>query len=263
MPKISGLTILKNGITCGYTFVETLKCLDAICDEIIICEGNSTDGTIDYINRIKNDKFKIYSYDWGNCSDGTKFADITNDGLDKCTGEYIFYLQSDEIIHECEYDKVKSLINDGYDAIYMQFAHLRYTMLKKIQSNAYEHAIRIIKNKKGIRSITDGYNFGGEITSATYSNILVYHAGYVFLKNILQKMINHADSFYITNSNYQERKAKSINLLNRLNAGEQIDPEYAHQILEPFYTLVDHGCILPSLLQKHVGALSYNPEVNL
>lgn len=263
MPTVSGLTILRNGITCGYTFIETIKCLDAICDEIIIIEGNSSDDTMNYINQIKNDKFKIYSQDWHNGSNGYTFKDVTNLGLSKCTKDYVFYLQADEVIHENDYDKLRALIDQGYDAISVNFIHLRYSMLQKIKDNAYTEAYRIIKNHANISSIDDGYSFGGNIQNPTHSHINVFHAGYVFVKNILLKMINHADNYYQTNDNYQYRKLKSIELLNRLNNGETLDINDVHRILEPFYELVDHQLELPGLLSNHIGAMYYDPKRNL
>lgn len=255
---ISGLTILRNGIECGYTFVETIQTLSQICDEVIVCEGHSTDNTWEVLNNIKTDKIKLYRDHWQQSTNGLEFARITNIGLSRCSGDYIFYLQADELIHEKDYDHIKNLINSNqHNSIHFHFVHLRYDIRKKIANDAYTSAIRVIRSNAGIHSESDGYNFIGNVHPGIESGVVVYHAGYVFLRNILLKMINHSKIYYVGNSNYKDRANTAKKLLDRLNTGQHVSPEEAHQALEPFYGVVPHGLPIPKLLEKHLDKLEY------
>lgn len=257
--KLSGLTLVRNGFECGYTFIETIKTLEAICDEVIVCEGYSTDNTFEAIKQHKSDKTIIYQDEWQKSSCGLEFARITNLGMSRCSGDYIMLLQADEIIHESNLPKIRQIVDTNqFNSIQFGFIHLRYDLANKINDpGVYDQAIRIIRNKIGIGCDYDGWNFAGPVQPSTMTHITVYHAGYVFLYNILQKMINHAKEYYVTESNYQERAKIASGILDNLKLGHHVAIEDVHQSLEPYYRLVPHGLPIPALLQRHIGKLKY------
>lgn len=259
--KISGLTILKNGLKCGYIFVEVIETLNEICDEIIVCEGGSDDGTLEIIREMaeKNPKINLYVDNWNTSSNGFAFRDVTDQGMKRCTGDYIFYLQADEIIHKHDLPEIRRMVEmDVYNSIHFHFAHLRYSVDLKLEGDqGYRNAIRIVRNIPDIRSKYDAYSFEGNIHPGHLSNITVFHAGYVFVENILKKMINHAESFYQKNDNYQDRAKTAKKLLAKIQGGGTVSPEEAHQALEPFYKLKPHGLEVPELLARHRGAMKY------
>ena len=97
---ISGMTFICNGIECGYIFSETMKTLEAMCDEVIICEGFSDDDTYAEILKHKSAKTKIFRDEWHKGSGGAEFRRITELGVSRCNGDYTMMLQADEVIHE-------------------------------------------------------------------------------------------------------------------------------------------------------------------
>lgn len=253
--KISGLTIVKNAISNGYLIAEVIDNLTAIADEIIVCDGYSTDGTAEYLKQRSD--IILYQDHWHTSNNGKEFANITNLGLSRCSGDYICYLQADEIIHENQIDALKSLINSGiYNSIICNFHHIRYDFGLELDGG-YKHAIRVVKNVCGISSLFDGYDFTGAIRPQMHSAINIYHFGYVFLYNILNKMINHADWFYLSSNNYQHRKDIAIELIDRLNAGEHIDPLTIQPILEPEYKLCEHHLPMPGRVERLKAATHY------
>jgi len=265
--KIIGLTILRNGIDCGYTFVETIKTLEMVCDEVIVCEGMSTDGTRDVLRKLESDKIKIIEEPWRSSSScGFEFASATNIGLSHCNGDYIFYLQADEVIHENDVAKVRELIQSNqYNSLVFDFIHLRYHFTHKLatigsDTDPYTKAIRVIKANCGIVSGYDAYTFTGNTSPTCDTGITIYHAGYVFPYNIAKKMINHA-KYYAGADNYQQRAQIATQLLARMEAGETISNDDLHMALEPFYTLTPHGLPCPALLQPHIGKVRYTPII--
>ena len=252
--KISGLTIVRNALSNGYLIAEVIDALVAVSDEVIVCDGFSDDGTFEYLQT--RDDIKLFQDDWDLQSvDGFEFAKITNKGIQRCDGDYIFYLQADELIHESQFSKLRELIlSDKYNSIIFQFCHIRYD-LDHCLNEGYKRAIRVIRNV-GNYSDYDGYDFAGNVEPKYGSDINIYHYGYVFLENILAKMINHAN-FYVGAENYLQRKQLSQDFLIRIEAGECLDPLELQKTLEPMYTLRKHGLPMPACVKRLQGATKY------
>ena len=115
-PSISGYTTTRNCIDQGYPYVESIQSLLGFCDEVCVVDGGSTDGTWEKLTTLaaENDRIKIHQEkrDWSDL----RFAVF--DGLQKdvarkmCTGQFCWQQDSDEIVHENDYLKVKELIKN-------------------------------------------------------------------------------------------------------------------------------------------------------
>lgn len=258
--KISGLTIIRNAFVNGYPIAEVIDNLALISDEIIVCDGYSTDGTAEYLQNRTD--ITLYQDHWNlQSKNGLEFANITNCGLERCSGDYVFYLQADEIMHPSDTLLLRDLIKaDLYNAIFCDFYHIRYDF-DYMLTGGYKSAVRAIRNKCGISSEFDGFSFLGNITPSFHSGLIVYHFGYVFLQNIFRKMINHADCFYHEAANYHRRKELALDYLARMERGEIIDPLEAQRVLEPEYALTKHNTAIPACMERLRGAIAYTlPE---
>ena len=112
-PKVSGYTTTRNCISQKYPFEESIKSMLGFADEVVVVDGGSDDGTwellVDWSE--KEEKLNVYqeSRDWSH----TRHAVF--DGLQKavarskCTGEFLWQMDSDEIVHEDDYEKIISL----------------------------------------------------------------------------------------------------------------------------------------------------------
>jgi glycosyltransferase involved in cell wall biosynthesis len=125
---ISGFMIVKDVIKQGYPFVEAITSALPICDEFLISDGYSTDGTYAVLQRIAslNRKVKIYREQWPNKKDSTVLADVTNNLRRKCQFDYILSVQANEIIHEQSAPLIKALpsmfpIVDTFSFPFIQF----------------------------------------------------------------------------------------------------------------------------------------------
>ena len=113
--KISGYTTTKNVIESDYPWQESIKSMLGFCDEVVVVDGGSSDGTWEALKTMEevygNDKLKIYQVkrDW----DHYRFAIF--DGLQKaearkrCTHEWCWQMDVDEVVHEKDYEKVRKL----------------------------------------------------------------------------------------------------------------------------------------------------------
>lgn len=110
---ISGYTTTYNCIKNEYPFKECIKSLENFCDEIVIVDGGSTDGTWEYLLNLSENNKKIKAYqnklDWENESpvilDGGQKAYARK----KCTSDFCWQIDVDEIVYEKDVEKIFKL----------------------------------------------------------------------------------------------------------------------------------------------------------
>ena len=120
-PKIAGVLSLKNAISQGYPFLESIYSFLSFGDELFIEDGESSDGTLEILEEIsKNKKIKLFSgYKWLSVSKkGHAIRDAYNHVLKKVKdyyqnkqGVYLMQVQANEIIPEENYRYIKLLPN--------------------------------------------------------------------------------------------------------------------------------------------------------
>ena len=147
--KISVFTLIKNEVDyIGYCIMSILDYVD----EFIYYDGNSTDGTIELIEYIKNkydktDKIKLFkNKDPKDLQDD--YIKLFNGCLKKCTGDYIWFLHPDMIVVNPE--SIRSQI-DGtsirYNINMTSFAGNREHIITAGRSNKWA---TIFKNDFGL-----------------------------------------------------------------------------------------------------------------
>jgi len=125
VPRISGYTTTHNCATRGYPFEESIRSLAGFCDEIIVADAGSDDGTLESLGKlaaeIKGLKIHVQPVDWN-----AKGFAYESDGKLKafarslCTGDICWQQDIDEVVHEDDYAKIKNLASrfpNGVDLI--------------------------------------------------------------------------------------------------------------------------------------------------
>lgn len=108
-PKLSGYTHVFNAETGGYPYIESIKSMLGFCDEVIVVDGGSKDGTVEKIKAIGDDRVQVIERQWD-------WEEPGMDGMQKafgramCSGEFLWQQDSDEIVHEKDYDKIRKLV---------------------------------------------------------------------------------------------------------------------------------------------------------
>jgi glycosyltransferase involved in cell wall biosynthesis len=111
--KISGYTTTKDCIKQNYPWQQTIQSLLGFCDEVVIVDGGSKDGTWEELQSLAKENKKIVIHQQVRDWDHERFAVF--DGLQKalarslCTGNFCWQMDSDEIVHENDYGKIRSL----------------------------------------------------------------------------------------------------------------------------------------------------------
>lgn len=167
--KISGFTFVKNATKLYYPVKESILSILPIVDEFVVALGNSDPGdyTKEEILSIGSDKIRIIDTVWdlGAYPHNTIFAQQTDLAKEACTGDWLFYLQSDELVHEKHLDIIKNaceehLTDEKIEGLLFEYRHFwgDYQHIHQAH-NWYPREIRIIRNKPEIHSWKDAQSF--------------------------------------------------------------------------------------------------------
>jgi glycosyltransferase involved in cell wall biosynthesis len=112
-PTISGYTTTKDCIDNQYPWEQSIKSMLGFCDEVIVMDGGSKDETYSKLLDWAQDeeKLKVYQVkrDWSHprfaVFDGAQKALART----KCTMDFCWQMDADEVVHEEDYQKIKSL----------------------------------------------------------------------------------------------------------------------------------------------------------
>lgn len=156
--------IVKDALEQGYPFVEAMASALPVCDEFLVSDGYSKDGTYEVLERIANlnPKVKVYRHRWPNKRDSTVLADETNQIRAKCRFEHIFCLQANEVVHEQSVPFIKALPSMLPAVNTFSFPYIQ--LLSKFKFTE-EFRLRFAKNLPEIVAVNDAWTLG---TSKTF-----------------------------------------------------------------------------------------------
>lgn len=191
--KVSGFTFIKNGQLLGYPFIESIKSILPIVDEFVIAHGPSEDQTLEMILALNEPKIKLIETQW--CQNmrakGYVYGQQKMIAQFNCTGDWAFYLEADEVVHEDDFpvilDAMKKYKDDPeVEALVFDYLHFYGSANTYAWSPAwYKRAPRIIKTS--VRSYApDGLfwlvldkNKVGRYPKAALVGATMYHYGWV------------------------------------------------------------------------------------
>ncbi|MDP4267516.1 MAG: glycosyltransferase family 2 protein [Bacteroidota bacterium] len=226
---VAGFTFIRNAVKFDYPIVESIKSILPVCDNFIVCVGNSEDGTYDLIRSIDPEKIVIIDSVWDdNLREGGKVLAVeTNKAFQAIPAEtdWAFYIQGDEVVHEKYLDNIMSSMHkwkDNKDVEGLLFKYLHFYGSYDyigISPRWYKNEIRIIRNNKKIYSYKDAQGFrinDNQKLKVKPIDAYVYHYGWVKEPKAMQKkqeIFNkywHDDKWIETNIS----KNESFNYLN-------------------------------------------------
>lgn len=189
-PFISGFTVIRNARQMGYPVVQAIRSILPIVDEYVVGVGQSDDDTREIIESIDDPRIRIFDAYWDPTKQRSGFvlAEKTNEALDQCRGEWCFYLQADEVVHE---DGLPAIVeacrryrsNPRVEGLLFKYIHFygSYSVIAKAR-NWYRQEVRIVRRSAGARSIWDAQSFliGGERKPRVkWSGATIHHYGHV------------------------------------------------------------------------------------
>jgi len=165
--RISGFSFVRNAIDLYYPVVESIRSALPVCDEFVVAAGDSTDGTTELLRSIDNPKLRIIETVWDpeHFVRGYSNAVQTNIALDSCKGDWAFYLQADEVVHEDDLgplvERLRAYRDDPrVDGLLFEYLHF-YGSYDRYQTshNWYRREVRVVRSGRGIRSWHDAQGF--------------------------------------------------------------------------------------------------------
>ena len=123
---------------------------------------------------IPSSKLRIFETEWdlSRRNGGTLLSEQTNLALERCEGDWCFYLQADEVLHEDDYDLIVRAMRRNLDrkqVLGLWFRYLHFLGDYKIRNAlGYHTSTRIIRNGMSLKSIRDASKFGWSNDRALY-----------------------------------------------------------------------------------------------
>jgi len=217
--KISGFSFVRNGIKLYYPVVESIQSILPIVDEFVIAvgKGDEDDTTREQIAAIGDPKIKIIDTVWEEkyFKKGIINAIQTNIAKQACSGDWLFYLQADEVVHEkylpviqarCEELLDKSEVEGllfGYKHFWGDYQHYHNS------HGWYPYEIRIIRNRPDIYSWQSAQSFrrfdyydnprqqdGHHKLKVARVAAEIYHYGWVRPPHLMQNKRRSLDSLH-------------------------------------------------------------------
>ncbi len=215
--KVSGFTFVRNGIKFKYPFVESIKSILPICDEFIVNCPESEDNTLEVLKKLQkeNPKIKIIETEWDESmrTGGKILAHHTNIALSHCKGDWCFYLQADEVVHEKYLNYIyknmeKYLDNKKVEGFLFKYLHFYMSFKTYFDKRPfYRREIRIIRNGIGVYSYKDaqGFRIDDRKLRVVLLNAYIYHYGWVRPETIMKEKQKNLDKYWHDDKWIEER----------------------------------------------------------
>jgi glycosyltransferase involved in cell wall biosynthesis len=195
--KVSGFTFLRNGQQFGYPFVASIRSVLPVVDEFVIALGPCEDDTERMLREIGDPKIRIIPTRWNErlrpdySVKGFVYGQQKSIALFNCTGDWAFYLEADEVVHENDLPKIRAamerhLNDDRVEALAFDYLHFYGNANTYIWSPGwYRSEVRILRNT--IPAWSSESLFFNVIVShkksrqprAAHTGATIYHYGWV------------------------------------------------------------------------------------
>jgi hypothetical protein len=258
--KVSGFTFLRNGQQLGYPFAESIRSVLPIVDEFVVALGPCEDDTEKLLREIGDPKICIIPTQWNERirSDyslkGFVYGQQKSIALFNCTGDWAFYLEGDEVVHENDLQKIRGamehyLDDDRVEALAFDYLHFYGNANTYAWSPRwYRTEVRIVRNTipvwgpKGLFFVVPDSHATGHYPRAAHTGATIYHYGWVRGETQMNSKIAAVGKFWGEKSapttDYTQVDSATLKLFtgthpkvvqNWLPAGEgifQADPNY-------------------------------------
>ena len=234
--KISGFSFGRNTSKLYYPIKESVLSILPICDEFIFVlgKGDDDDNTLAILESIDSPKLKIVHTEWDTekFPNGMENAHQTDIAISHCTGDWLFYVQADEVVHEKYLSGIQKRCEDllnhsEVEALLFKYKHFFGDYEHYINHHGwYQNEIRIIRNRPDIHSFESAQSFrripnfdgksyrnrqGSHLLQVAPLEAYIYHYGWVRPPKYMQSKKKALDSIHkgdkTAESLYKERDA--------------------------------------------------------
>jgi glycosyltransferase involved in cell wall biosynthesis len=194
---VSGFTFLRNGQKLGYPFVASIRSILPIVDEFVVALGPCDDDTEKKLREIGDPKIRIIPTQWNEriqpdySVKGFVYGQQKSIALFNCTGDWAFYLEADEVVHENDLPKIRAVMEKylnepRVEALAFDYLHFYGNANTYAWSPGwYRSEVRIIRNTipawgpEGLFFIVLEKHKKGRYPRAAHTGATIYHYGWV------------------------------------------------------------------------------------
>ncbi|UCC71973.1 MAG: hypothetical protein JSV86_16640 [Gemmatimonadota bacterium] len=253
--RISGFSFTKNAVKLYYPIKEAILSILPIVDEFVLAlaEGDPDDTTREVVESIGDPRIRIVEGVWDEAAGALAYSQLTNVALDECSGDWCFYIQADEVVHEDDLPIVRGrceqlLADRRVEGLLFDYLHFFGDYNHYQTSHGwYQKEIRVIRNGLGIRSVRDAQSFRypdqGRLTVAR-AGARIFHYGWVRPPRLMQN--------------------KHVAFWTHRKGREAVEAEYAGVAAMdygPLGRLPVYGGSHPAVMQERIAALEWSDEL--
>lgn len=208
--SISGFTFLRNGVKLGFPFEASVRSLLPLVDEFVIAVGRGEDDTRERLLAIADPKIRLIDTVWNERMESRGFVYAQQKMIAQfaCTGDWAFYLEGDEVLHEAELAAIRASVDAHHadrriEAFVFDYLHFYGSPHWLAVSPAwYRRECRLIRNT--IRSYAPDGQFWvvmdkhrrGRPPNAALANAHIYHYGHVRRTDYMQAKLDQVSKYW-------------------------------------------------------------------
>jgi hypothetical protein len=268
--KISGFSFLRNGSKLHYPILESIRSALPLVDEFVIALGDSDpdDDTRERIEAIGSDKIVLFDTVWDleKYPRGMEHAHQTDLAKERCSGDWLLYLQGDEVMHEDDLEVLRAscerwLDVPEVDGMLFDYLHFWGDYDHVHDSHAwYKQEIRLVRNDPQIHSFRSAQSFrripnfdgvsyrvkeGTEKLTVVHSGARIFHYGWVRPPAAMQKK-----RVYFTNNHKGSAVAETMERI------ESVEFDYG-----PLAGVPRFEGTHPAVMQEAMQALDWDDQL--
>jgi glycosyltransferase involved in cell wall biosynthesis len=184
--RLGGTIFAYNAIDQDYCVEESIKSLIELCDQVVVLDCGSTDGTAQLIRKYASHKTIIVCLDkkeWGLHGGKERLSHFTNLAKSFLSTEWHYNQQADELVHQDCYENVRKAI---------EVKNAQAFLCKRINLwGDSQHFLDVPQHRKPVsteitrlartiyRSVDDAESINAPAWDDFTNLIRIYHAGFV------------------------------------------------------------------------------------
>jgi hypothetical protein len=217
--SISGFTFIRNGVELGFPFEASIRSLLPLVDEFVVAVGRGNDDTLARVLAIGDPKIRVIETLWNErmADRGFVYAQQKMIAQYACTGDWAFYLEGDEVVHEDDLPAIRASVekhhaNPEVEALVFDYRHFYGSaQWVSVSPGWYRRECRLIRNT--IRSYAPDGQYWLVTTDhkkprnpkAALANAHIFHYGWIRRNEDMQKKLDQVSKYWASSTTLRIR----------------------------------------------------------
>lgn len=220
MSTLGGSLFVRDAIRLDYCVEAAVESLVPVCDEVVVMDCQSTDGTLDLLHAIADRHTNVRvvpDSPWEVADHYIRLAMLANAAREHLRTRWHFMLQADEVLHEVSYPMIRKAVRaDGWNKTAFKVRRFnlwgtpdRYIRLDSLHKPCSDEPTRL--GRQDVPAIGDGESLIENRGPALdlLNHVTIFHYGFVRHGHaLIDKVIEMQTWFHGPHSTPDERVVK-------------------------------------------------------